>query len=1546
MTDVTFTISIREDGTPVIRNLKREIAGVGDEGERAGKRAGGGIDFLTSRINGLSGALGALGLGITVGQLISMADTARNLEGRLKLVTASTAELASVQQSLFQVAQQTRASYESTVGLFASLSSATKDLGLSQTDLVRTTTTLNQLTALSGASAEASSNALFQLAQAFRGGTLRAEEFNSIIDQAPAILETMAKGMGLSMGQFRARVVDGGIAVEELLAALRKMEGETQQKFGQLPLTVGQAMTLVGNSLLKAVGDIDKATGASEFLANKIRDLATAVDFTVAHIQQRLEGLKLQRILELKQEIAGIVVQLESGAKLISTRFGEIDAAAAINALPRLNAQLKQLQAEFKDTGEAATAAGQGLEKIKTAQVSEEVKKLSEKLKEQNKDLEDQARKLGLSEQAYIAYTAQQLLATAKTEDERKVLEPLVAQYQKQALAVLAAKTAKEAATKATEQKKKAEAEEGKIAEQLLKLSTDLRKEDEERTKANLASLHSLQNETLALQEEGQILAASVGPKAQIREIEKQIALARIERTRQTDLLKAAEHKLTEEEERAIDAKAAAARANVLAKESLDDYQQSLDDALLTTGDVADAFRGLATGFLQGTRDLDTLVPDFFRGLATKAFGAFIEQKFFSLDKPLIDNVNGIMGQGGILSGIVQQGGNFLGSLFGQSATDSVDSVIESWAQTPSGQVPGSGGGSLLGTLGAGLAGNALGGGASRLLGLGKSSASRTGGNVGGAVGGISGAIGASILGLPPEVGAAIGSFFGNILGSLFGSLFEHKRTSGTIIRKGIKKYLEEIKVSFADEIDSGNYFFKETKRLADRMFGGDFLSASKQVLTEKAGPELARQLQALGTALTAESAKKEGKSIEQTGTTFGNLLIANLGIDAIPDAIAEIVQKGGITFEGLTDRLSSVFKEGAISADFYTDTIKGAVDLFYGDLPAAINVAALAMKSFSEDGVFDAEKFKKAVADTTSVFDLVAQSAVDAIRNSKSGEEAAKVFVEGLAKGLQDLALTAFLTDFVNNRLFEGIDLSDGLDSTEIETLRIRVRDAREEADQFIDVLDEVGDSTDVLVDKISNLNRAIEALAFQRIDLRLQLQADLASIGVGSPVDAARARESAIGGQFALATRGRSPIGTEPFRGLSDTDLERALDLGEQLRQATLSRYQAEAQAIQENAAAQITAIQQEYQAKRESIQATIAGLQQERQQVQQLYQERLSALQTQLQSAQEARRVAESIQGIITTAVTGATSPLSGAEQLGFLKRQAAGLTGEDLAQNLAQQLQFVDRNSVEGQTLFASIVGTLDSLRDRAAAEGNRVETLQAAIASTSAQMETALRSIDQQIQSQQTLLTQLSKDEQAAIDRVNATAKAELDTLRTDTAQRLKTLTDQQDVLLKEQIRRLEEQAATAKAQLIEQVGATEATRLLSAGDHAHTLQLAEANATLLSIDTHLADLLNKIQPAATGYEGTVRGPTLFLAGEAGPETVSIRPHAAGSGGGASGSPIMFTFAPVVQVTVEPGQEDRVQSDVDEILRIAEQRFRQKLETEWAPLLQRAARGGF
>ncbi|MGH3849762.1 MAG: hypothetical protein ACRDRT_08670, partial [Pseudonocardiaceae bacterium] len=254
-------------------------------------------------------------------------------------------------------------------------------------------------------------------------------------------------------------------------------------------------------------------------------------------------------------------------------------------------------------------------------------------------------------------------------------------------------------------------------------------------------------------------------------------------------------------------------------------------------------------------------------------------------------------------------------------------------------------------------------------------------------------------------------------------------------------------------------------------------------ILATHVGPELADQLQAIGAFLTAEKAGKLKKSVEQTGTSFGNLLVDNLGGDQIPAAIDEIIAKSGISFDELADKLTMLFEGNKIGADFYTSAIAGAVDIFHDDLPAAIGVSALALASFTDDGVFSLSTFQEKLAETTGVFSTIGEAAVEALRNSSSGEEAARIFGEQLQQGLEDLAVDRFIATFLDEQLFAGIDLSDGLGADEIATLTERVAGARGElealrtalaetdtiAGQTGDTLSAVAQSAVAIFDQIS---------------------------------------------------------------------------------------------------------------------------------------------------------------------------------------------------------------------------------------------------------------------------------------------------------------------------------------------------------------------------------------------------------------------------------------------------------------------------------------------
>ena len=255
--------------------LRGDMAKLKREGERSAPDTARWKASLGSIRTQLAGVLSVYAALRAVRWYTDQADEAANLAGRLRLATKSQQEFAAAQRGTYQIAQRSSAELGTIVSLYASLAQTT---GMSQQGVLALTDVITQSFRVSGASAQDASNGLRQIQQALAGGTLRAEEFNSIIETSPRIVQALADHFGISFGQVRQYVNEGKVSSREFAEAMLKASGDIQQDFDKLPVTVSSATQQVRNALLAMVGDTDNATGASNDLATSILELARMLE--------------------------------------------------------------------------------------------------------------------------------------------------------------------------------------------------------------------------------------------------------------------------------------------------------------------------------------------------------------------------------------------------------------------------------------------------------------------------------------------------------------------------------------------------------------------------------------------------------------------------------------------------------------------------------------------------------------------------------------------------------------------------------------------------------------------------------------------------------------------------------------------------------------------------------------------------------------------------------------------------------------------------------------------------------------------------------------------------------------------------------------------------------------------------------------------------------------------------------------------------------------------------------------------------------------------
>lgn len=234
---------------------------------------------LTSIASGLIGPLiAAFGATQAVSAIYQASEAYTALNSRMKLVTDSAGELAAAQKAVFAIAQGAYQPLSATAELYQRIATNQKELKLTGEGVAGVVGTISKTLSISGASASAANAALIQLGQAFASGTLRGEELNSVMEQAPALAQAIARGMGKTVGELRSLGAAGKLTADAVVKALQAQQGAVDELFNKTNVTIGNSITALRNSFTQLVGSLDQASGASASISSDIVSVSKSLD--------------------------------------------------------------------------------------------------------------------------------------------------------------------------------------------------------------------------------------------------------------------------------------------------------------------------------------------------------------------------------------------------------------------------------------------------------------------------------------------------------------------------------------------------------------------------------------------------------------------------------------------------------------------------------------------------------------------------------------------------------------------------------------------------------------------------------------------------------------------------------------------------------------------------------------------------------------------------------------------------------------------------------------------------------------------------------------------------------------------------------------------------------------------------------------------------------------------------------------------------------------------------------------------------------------------
>lgn len=320
-----------------VGNTERYIRDNVDEQGRFNREIEEGTNEANSLMQTIKGAVAAYATIQTLSTALNLSDQLTSTTARLNLMNDGLQTTQDLQNMIYLSAERARGSYQATADAVSKLGLMAGDAFGSSEEIIAFMEQVNKQFTIAGTEAAGIDAAMLQLTQAMGSGVLRGEEYNSILEQAPNIIQAIADYMEVPKGQLKDMAAEGQITAHIVKAAMFAAADDTNAKFESMPKTFSQIWTSFQNTALMAfqpvlqrMNEIANSEAFQEFVNNAIEGLSMVA------------GIALE-IFDLLVGVAGAVADnwswlspiIYGVAAALAVYYGWQLAVNAINAITK-----------------------------------------------------------------------------------------------------------------------------------------------------------------------------------------------------------------------------------------------------------------------------------------------------------------------------------------------------------------------------------------------------------------------------------------------------------------------------------------------------------------------------------------------------------------------------------------------------------------------------------------------------------------------------------------------------------------------------------------------------------------------------------------------------------------------------------------------------------------------------------------------------------------------------------------------------------------------------------------------------------------------------------------------------------------------------------------------------------------------------------------------------------------------------------------------------------------------------------------------------------
>ena len=278
----------------------------------------------------------------SVGKALDISDELTTTTARLNMMNDGVQTTEELVNMVYAAAQDARGSFGDMADVVARFGNNAKDAFGSSEEVVAFADLVQKQMIIAGASTTEASNAMLQLSQALGSGVLRGDELNSIFEQAPNLIQSIADYLDVPIGQIREMASEGELSADVVKAAIFASADEINAKFEEMPMTWGQIWQSMQNTaliafqpVLQRLNDIANSEAFQTFVNGAIEAMATLANvvLNIFELIGTVGGFIADNWSIISPIIYGVIAALAVYAAYLAITKGLELASAAASAV-------------------------------------------------------------------------------------------------------------------------------------------------------------------------------------------------------------------------------------------------------------------------------------------------------------------------------------------------------------------------------------------------------------------------------------------------------------------------------------------------------------------------------------------------------------------------------------------------------------------------------------------------------------------------------------------------------------------------------------------------------------------------------------------------------------------------------------------------------------------------------------------------------------------------------------------------------------------------------------------------------------------------------------------------------------------------------------------------------------------------------------------------------------------------------------------------------------------------------------------------------------